>query len=103
MRVSREGLFCHASKLPTLSCNHRHGVKVFGKRHGRAPTSDSRPVPGAGKLHPGIRGAGEIVGYYGRVHGTHHSKKSSVRDKDNTSSGWQAEAGFSALTHCNLL
>jgi hypothetical protein len=74
MRVSREGLFCHASKLPTLSCNHRHSVKIFGRRNGRAPKSDGRLVSGAGELHPGVRGAREIVGDYGRVHTTHQSR-----------------------------
>ena len=31
------GIFCHVSKLPTLSCNHRHGVEVFGRRLGSIP------------------------------------------------------------------
>jgi hypothetical protein len=71
MKVSRESLFCHASKLPTLSCIHRHGVEVFGRRRGCATKSYDRPVSGAGEPHPGVRGAGEIVADYGHVHRIH--------------------------------
>jgi hypothetical protein len=68
------GFILPCIELPTLSCNHRHGVKIFGRRNGRAPKSDGRPVSSASELHPGVRGAGEIVGDYGRVHRTHQSR-----------------------------